>query len=462
MNDCQIGECVAQAVIDAANNNGSSSSSSKSGSAPLSGGVIAGLAVVGALILAFIVLFVWGWFIQRKARKLGGDKAIRSGGVSVVWRSINYSVPSSSSGLFKKKTAGEAVEPAEKHILTDLSGQVTAGEMLAILGPSGAGKTTLIEILGGKNKLGKTTGSVAFTAATNPAEETAIVKQPRIGYVDQQDILPSMLTVQEALLFAAQLRLPESVTQDQKLAKVFEVMKQLGILDIKDTRIGNHERRGISGGEQRRVSIGLELVACPDVLVLDEPTSGLDSVSANKVVSVLRELAHDPTNPTAIIASIHQPNSKLYQLFDKILVLSHGRELYFGPGGLAPNDYFAARGHAAQPGYNVADHLLDIASEPTDDLLANARKKSGSKTSATATTADDGITPREELRPIPFSDQPPAELDHDAEKNGSISTKAETPKQAKLGAFSLKSNYAVTFLTQLEVLCGREWKILKR
>jgi ABC-type multidrug transport system ATPase subunit len=463
MNDCQIGECVAQAVIDAANNNGSSSSSSRSGSAPLSGGVIAGLAVVGALILGFILLFIWGWFVQRKARKLGGDTAIRSGGVSVVWRSINYSVPvSSSGGMFKKKTAGEAVEPAEKHILTDLSGKVTPGEMLAILGPSGAGKTTLIEILGGKSKIGKTTGSVAFTAATNPAEETAIVKQPRIGYVDQQDILPSMLTVQEALLFAAQLRLPESVTQAQKLAKVFEVMKQLGILDIKDTRIGNHERRGISGGEQRRVSIGLELVACPDVLVLDEPTSGLDSVSAHKVVSVLRELAHDPANPTAIIATIHQPNSRLYQLFDNILVLSHGRELYFGPGGLAPNDYFAAKGYPAQPGYNVADHLLDIASEPTDELLAHARKKSGSKTSATATTADDGNTPREEPRPIPYNGQPQAEHDPDTEKNGSISTKTETPKHAKLGAFSLKSNYAVTFLTQLEVLCGREWKILKR
>ena len=458
MSGCQIGECVAQAVVDAANNNGSSSSPKSGGSAPLSGGVIAGLAVVGALILGFVLLFAWGWFIQRKARK-SGDKEIRRGGVSVVWRSINYSVPASeSSGLFKKKTAGVSVEPAEKHILTDLSGQVTPGEMLAILGPSGAGKTTLIEILGGKSKLGKTTGSVAFTAATSPEEETAIVKQPRIGYVDQQDILPSMLTVQEALWFAAQLRLPESVPHDQKMAKVFEVMKQLGILDIKDTRIGDHERRGISGGEQRRVSIGLELVACPDVLVLDEPTSGLDSVSANKVVSVLRDLAHDPVNPTAIIASIHQPNSKLYQLFDKVLLLSHGRELYFGPAGLTPNDYFAAKGHAVQPGYNVADHLLDIASEPTDELLVNAVKKSDTRTSVTGTSADEGKIPRE-LKTIPHSGQA---LTEDAEKNGSLSTHGETPKKAKLGAFSLKSNYAVTFLTQLEVLCGREWKILKR
>ena len=84
-----------------------------------------------------------------------------------------------------------------------------------------------------------------------------------------------MLTVQEALTFAARLRMPESVSIAEKEVKVFEVMQQLGLVDIKDTRIGSIERRGISGGEARRVSIGLELVASPDILVLDEPTSGL-------------------------------------------------------------------------------------------------------------------------------------------------------------------------------------------
>lgn len=458
MTGCQFGECVAQAVVDAANNNGTSTSSTSS-SPPLGGGVIAGLAVVGAIVLGFVLLFLWGWIVQRNAKKRGADEPIRSGGVAVAWSSINYAVPASSGGLFGKKQGKD--EPAEKHILTDLSGEVAPGEMLAILGPSGAGKTTLIEILGGKSKVGKTTGAVAFTNPSSPGEKSNIVKQPRIGYVDQQDILPSMLTVQEALMFAARLRLPESIPDKQKQEKVFEVMKQLGIIDIKDTRIGNHERRGISGGEQRRVSIGLELVACPDILVLDEPTSGLDSVSANKVVSVLRELSHNSTNPTAIIASIHQPNSKLYQLFDKVLVLSHGRELYFGPGGLAPNDYFASRGHPAQPGYNVADHLLDIASEPTDDLLAHGRRASGSRT-ATASTSEERKGLHEELRPVPNHGGPVIESNGDAEKNSTISSKAEAPKQPKLAGMNLRANYAVTFLTQLEVLCGREWKVLKR
>jgi len=273
MDNCQIGECVAQSVIDAATGATPTGSSTGSTATPLSGGVIAGLAVVGALVLGFLSLFLWGWLVQRKARSAGTDQHNRSGGVGVTWSAINYSVPASSStSLFKRN--GPA---GDKLILTELSGEVNPGEMLAILGPSGAGKTTLIEILGGKSKLGTTTGNVTFAAVSSTGERTAVLKQPRIGYVDQADILPSMLTVQEALLFAARLRLPDSVTQETKRERVFEVMRQLGILDIKDTRIGDHERRGISGGEQRRVSIGLELVACPDILVLDEPTSGMCS-----------------------------------------------------------------------------------------------------------------------------------------------------------------------------------------
>jgi ABC-type lipoprotein export system ATPase subunit len=271
MDGCQFGECVAQTVIDSAAN--STSSETTTTAKELSGGVVAGLVVVGILVLAFFLMFVWGWIVQRKAKTSGDGKLLKSGRVAVAWSAVTYSVPDGASGgLFKKKAQGEGV--GEKHILNDLSGSVNPGEMLAILGPSGAGKTTLIEILGGKSKLGKVTGSISFAAISASGESSDLIKHPRIGYVDQLDVLPSMLTVEEALMFAADLRLPDWVTAEQKRAKVFDVMKQLGILDIKDTRIGSSERRGISGGEQRRVSIGLELVANPDILVLDEPTSG--------------------------------------------------------------------------------------------------------------------------------------------------------------------------------------------
>jgi hypothetical protein len=115
-----------------------------------------------------------------------------------------------------------------------------------------------------------TTGQVSFPQASTE-------KTPRIGFVPQQDILPPTLTVFEALLFAARLRLPESLPDSEKQARVKEVMEKLGISDLAGVRIGSNEGnkcRGISGGEMRRVSIGLELVARPDVLILDEPTSG--------------------------------------------------------------------------------------------------------------------------------------------------------------------------------------------
>ena len=130
-----------------------------------------------------------------------------------------------------------------------------------------------MEILSGKNKSGVVSGRFSFLSESHGAR-----KAPRIGFVPQQDILPPTLTVFEALLFAARLRLPENITDAEKHERVNTLLEKLGIASIKNARIGDitgGRARGISGGEMRRVSIGLELIACPDVLLLDEPTSGL-------------------------------------------------------------------------------------------------------------------------------------------------------------------------------------------
>ena len=145
------------------------------------------------------------------------------------------------------------------------SDRYSSGQQLTNTLHIGAGKTTLIEILSKKSKNGVVTGTVSHPG---------ISSSPRIGFVPQQDILPPTLTASEALLFAARLRLPESVSEADKVALVRDVMEKLGIGSIRDVRIGDVGKRGISGGEMRRVSIGLELVALPDILMLDEPTSG--------------------------------------------------------------------------------------------------------------------------------------------------------------------------------------------
>ncbi|KAF9654055.1 hypothetical protein BDM02DRAFT_3158815 [Thelephora ganbajun] len=421
LSPCSFGECVRQSVIDAASNTTASSPTKQSNG--LNSGVIAGLAVVGGLLGVALLFLLLGWLSQRKARKTPSNTLEKRGGYPLEWNHITYVIPHGNTGLrlFRRNPKDGQIITDDKVILDDVSGRVDPGQMMAILGPSGAGKTTLIEILSKKSKSGIITGGVSHPGTGS---------SPRIGFVPQQDTLPPTLTVSEALLFAARLRLPESVSEADKVALVDDVMEKLGIGNLRNTRIGDVGKRGISGGEMRRVSIGLELVAHPDILILDEPTSGLDSVSASKVASVLHSVAHDPEHPTAVIASIHQPNSQLYQKFDKVLVLSHGRIIYNGPGGFAPSQELASRGIPYPHGYNVADHLLDVASDPPAHLF-----QSGTSSGAQARGSEEG--------------------------NGSLE-KGYPPSSPKLPNAPGRALYATTFLTQLEVLSGREWKILRR
>ncbi|KAK0441363.1 ABC transporter [Armillaria borealis] len=435
MEDCAFGECVGQYVID--NNGNVASSTTVTSHTHLSGGVIAGLAVVGAFFLAAVIYLGFGVFLQRRARK-ASDNGLGNGNIPVVWSDISYFVSTDQSffGSFGKKKRDDG--DGAKVILDSVSGRVLPGQMMAILGPSGAGKTTLVDILAQKPKSGRVTGTISFPGAT----------KPRIGFVPQQDVLPPMLTVYEALLFAARLRLPESVSDSEKQARVLYIMDKLGISEVKNSRIGwgdagGGKTRGISGGEMRRVSIGLELIASPDVLILDEPTSGLDSVSAARVANLLHDIAHDTQHPTAVIASIHQPSSRLYQTFDQILVLSHGHTLYSGPGCFAPVDHFAVVAPGAVPpcpqGYNVADYLLEVASDPPLALIQQARSRGVSDSPDKAEGTSHSNTS--------FND---------------VSTSLEKGLLAAPAVKRAQPTYATTFLTQLQRLSGREWKILRR
>ncbi|KAJ3135389.1 hypothetical protein HK100_002751, partial [Physocladia obscura] len=201
----------------------------------------------------------------------------------------------------KFESIGYTLTRNKKSIINGVSGFVNPGNILAIMGPSGAGKSTFLDILAGKTKSGTVTGSIQFDNVVVSPE----IMRNVIGFVDQEDVLMPTLTVRETLMFSAQLRLPESVPTREKKKRVEEVMAALGLTHVADVRVGGHGKRGISGGEKRRVSIGVELVTSPAVIVLDEPTSGLDSYNALSVIRTLSDLAHDAQK--TVIFTIHQP-----------------------------------------------------------------------------------------------------------------------------------------------------------
>lgn len=243
-----------------------------------------------------------------------------------------------------------------RKILDDVSGIVKPREILAIMGGSGAGKTTLLDILAQKNKNGVVTGTIRINGNVVTREEVKNL----IGFVDQEDYLLPTLTVFETVLNSALLRLPRSMSFKAKERKVFEVLKELRILHIKDRVIGSDFERGISGGEKRRVSIACELVTSPSILFLDEPTSGLDSNNANNVIESLVRLSRDYHR--TLIFTIHQPRSNIVSLFDKLVLLANGQLIYSGEMMLC-NDFFYSNGFKCPKGYNIADYLIDITFE---------------------------------------------------------------------------------------------------
>ncbi|XP_061366893.1 ABC transporter G family member 9 [Gastrolobium bilobum] len=267
---------------------------------------------------------------------------------------VVYKIKSKKGGLFEKNTKAE-----EKVILKGVTGIVQPGEMLAMLGPSGSGKTTLLTALGGRLG-GRLYGSITYNG-----EPFSNAMKRNTGFVTQDDVLYPHLTVTETLLFTALLRLPKSVTKEEKVMHAKAVIDQLGLTKCKDSIVGSPYLRGVSGGERKRVSIGQELLINPSLLFLDEPTSGLDSTTAQRIVSTLWELA---CGGRTIVMTIHQPSSRLYYMFHKVLLLSEGNLVYFGKGSEAI-EYFSNIGYSPAMAMNPSDFLLDLANGIYTDEL---------------------------------------------------------------------------------------------
>jgi ABC-type multidrug transport system ATPase subunit len=309
---------------------------------PLIAGIIAGC----GLFVVAVILGVW-YLSRRQARwgpihlpddddDEGAKLMVDHKPASLSFRNVSYSLKG-------------------KQILSDIQGVVHPGELLAIMGASGAGKTTFLDLLARKNKRGQVQGEFFINGEKVADDDFRSV----IGFVDQDDTLLPTLTVHETIVDSARLRLPKDMSMPAMLQRVDDVERQLGIHHIRHQIIGSEEGngRGISGGEKRRVGIACELVTSPSILFLDEPTSGLDAFNAFNVVECLVNLVKNYNR--TVVFSIHQPRSNIVALFDQLVLLARGRTVYSGPFSSC-QPYFDSVGFSCPPGFNIADYLIDL------------------------------------------------------------------------------------------------------
>lgn len=238
-------------------------------------------------------------------------------------------------------------------LLQKLTGAIDGG-FNAIMGPSGSGKSTLLNALSLRLDPGMTMeGEMRINGV---AYSNADLKLS-CGYVMQDDLLNSNLTVEETLLYTAKLRCPPGYTEEQRHERVDAALAQVGLTHVRGVIVGSPLRKGISGGERKRLCVGMELLTSPVLLFLDEPTSGLDSTTALGLCRLLRGLAD--SGACTVIATLHQPQSKIFQLMEGLVLLRNGSVLYQGPamGALA---FFEDAGHKCPELTNPADFLMDV------------------------------------------------------------------------------------------------------
>ncbi|GIL74117.1 hypothetical protein Vretifemale_4169 [Volvox reticuliferus] len=223
------------------------------------------------------------------------------------------------------------------------------------MGPSGSGKTSLLTVLAGRVPAGsKMDLTGALTVNGLPAAEAG----HRQAFVQQEDLFYSMLSVRETLSLAAELRLPGHMSDEARDRYVEQLVGVLGLAKAAATRVGDEKTRGLSGGEKKRLSIGCELVGSPSLIFCDEPTTGLDSFQAEKVMATLSSLAR---SGHTVVASVHQPRSSIFVMFDDLVLLSEGQPVYSGPAREAL-DHFGRLGHVCPEHYNPAEFLADLIS----------------------------------------------------------------------------------------------------
>ncbi|KAL3831605.1 hypothetical protein ACJMK2_023342 [Sinanodonta woodiana] len=285
--------------------------------------------------------------VRERLYRNKSPSVIESHNVTLTWRDVNVFVKPPSRRCFRGPDP--AIKP--KQVLHNVNGLVKYGTLLAVLGASGSGKTTLLNSLTLRNqKTLDVTGDIRVNGV-NVGRGIRNIS----AYVQQDDIFIATMTVREHLIFRAMLRMEKTITTQARLARVEEVIRELGLTKCIDNVIGWPGRtKGISGGEMRRLSFASEVLTNPPLLFCDEPTSGLDSFMAENIVQTLQGMAK---GGRTIICTIHQPSSEIYALFDQVLLMAEGRVAFLGSSQNALN-FFQQHGYVCPVNYNPADYFI--------------------------------------------------------------------------------------------------------
>ncbi|XP_012554711.2 protein white isoform X2 [Hydra vulgaris] len=288
---------------------------------------------------------------QSKGSDFNESSSNKKSGVRLSWKNLSVATKPKSLSLFKTICRKSKTLNEGKVLLRSLNGAAEPASLLAIMGASGAGKTTLLNVLSGQNVKGL---DISGDILVNNERVQNKIKNIS-AYVQQEELFIGTLTVREHLLFQAYLRMPESFSVKEKEKKVDNVIAQLGLTKCQNTIIGVPGRiRGISGGENKRLSFASEIITDPKLLFVDEPTSGLDSFMAENVIICLQKIASEGTT---VIATIHQPSSEVFLLFDRLLLMSEGRTAYLGKREDAFG-FFERVNYPCPLNYNPADHYV--------------------------------------------------------------------------------------------------------
>ncbi|KAK4536284.1 hypothetical protein CDCA_CDCA08G2309 [Cyanidium caldarium] len=306
-----------------------------------------------------------------------------------------------------------------REILSDASGCARPGRILAVLGASGGGKSTLLRAVAGRSPAAahayRVEGRLRVragerddadgdraddTAAAAPnavngmrgaaASASATHSLFRAAYIEQEESFFSELTARETLSFYAELLLPRRYSKAQRAAYVENMLRELGLSRCADGRVGDQRNPGLSGGERKRLSIGCELFGNPSIIFADEPTTGLDANQALKVMEVFRRLADEGRT---VVCSLHQPRSSILDLVDDLVLVSDGKVVYAGEARMAVAHFERVLGARRPPNASVAEWLVDeIAVDPSnpqasqDKMLKLVSSLSSSSSSSSSST----------------------------------------------------------------------------